>query len=195
MFFFTPEWELTLFSWINQDWRNPVFDVLMPLASDATTLWILSIVLIGIGLAKRRLTLSVALGLGLCMGISDAACNLLKDTAGRVRPHHSIPHTWHQSEGQWFQLPADFTPTKLTGSSFPSAHAANAAVAGMVLFAASRRKAVWLIPLVIGYSRIYLGKHFPTDVIAGWAVGTAVAAILIPIYPALFSRLFSRWIR
>lgn len=193
--FFTPQWELTLFSWVNQDWRNPLFDLLMPLVSSSAFLWMLTLLLIGLGLWRRYLPLSIILGLGMCIGISDATSSIIKESAGRVRPYQSIPHTVYRDSGQWTMLPADFVPSKQTGSSFPSAHAANAAAAALVLFVACKRKALWLIPLLIGYSRIYLGKHFPMDVLAGWATGLAVAAILIPIYPVLWSRFFSRWIR
>jgi membrane-associated phospholipid phosphatase len=34
----------------------------------------------------------------------------------------------------------------------------------------------FLLPLVIGYSRIYLGYHYPTDVLGGWLLGAAIAA-------------------
>jgi undecaprenyl-diphosphatase len=61
--------------------------------------------------------------------------------------------------------------------SFPSGHALYAmclysALAGM---AAARRILIWtaaaLLIALIGFSRIYLGVHYPSDVVAGWAIG------------------------
>ena len=64
-----------------------------------------------------------------------------------------------------------------------------------MIFATLRKKTIWLIPLFIGYSRVYLGKHFPMDVLAGWVVGLVVTGMLLPLYPKLWERLRSRWIR
>lgn len=70
-------------------------------------------------------------------------------------------------------------------ASFPSGHATVSAVVyltlGALLAAASDRLRFRFfyigtgiaLTLVIGLSRIYLGVHYPTDVIAGWSIGTA----------------------
>jgi undecaprenyl-diphosphatase len=195
MFFHTPDWEMTLFRWINQSWQNPLFDMLMPLLSSHAVLWTLAVVLALVGLKLGRTPMAVVLGLALSIGASDLTCSLIKESVGRVRPYQSVGETRFQQSGTWATLPQDFAPNKNQGSSFPSAHAANSAAAALVLFAAFRKKSIWALPLAVGYSRIYLGKHFPMDVLAGWATGLAVAGALLPLYSALWSRLRSRWIK
>lgn len=74
-------------------------------------------------------------------------------------------------------------------SSFPSGHAMLAAVTyltlGVLLARAHERRRTKIIVMIygvtltvlIGLSRIYLGVHWPTDVMAGWALGAAWAAV------------------
>lgn len=57
--------------------------------------------------------------------------------------------------------------------SFPSSHATNIAATMLILAWRYRRMTLVaiLIAFAVGYSRIYLGVHYPADVLGGWAIG------------------------
>ncbi len=104
--------------------------------------------------------------------LADAVnSRLIKKNAGRIRP------------GKMF---ADI---RLLGAmnhgkkSFPSNHASNT-MAFALAFTFIFSWAAWiLIPfsLLVGYSRIYCGAHYPLDVIAGWIIGATWSTILYSI--------------
>ena len=69
-----------------------------------------------------------------------------------------------------------------TGLSFPSAHASTGFAGGTGLQPprACRRFRSTAWPRALAYSRLYLGVHYPSDILAGALLGTAIAAVLVP---------------
>lgn len=70
--------------------------------------------------------------------------------------------------------------TQRTNSSFPSAHAVGAAAVATLVARRHGRLGIvaWAVALWVGLSRIYLGRHFPTDVLSGFLLG-AIASWLV----------------
>ena len=92
----------------------------------------------------------------------------------------------------------DAHPVTLHSLSFPSGHAANSMIVFPLLalvFAPSGHRVPWVAlgvftSLIIGASRSLIGVHWPSDVVAGWAIGAAwliatwpLAARLVPVEP------------
>jgi YegS/Rv2252/BmrU family lipid kinase len=85
----------------------------------------------------------------------------------------------------------------LASRSFPSGHAAStAALGGVVIVLAimlvrrsNLRRGICvlavLVPLVVGADRVLLGRHYPTDVLAGWLLGAAVTLLWLAVYSPL----------
>lgn len=76
-----------------------------------------------------------------------------------------------------------------TDYSFVSDHATITMAMGVALFVADRRFGMAGIGLALveGFCRVYMGVHYPTDVIGGFALGTAVALLLSPLAMALLT--------
>ncbi|MFJ9816933.1 phosphatase PAP2 family protein [Streptomyces sp. NPDC101151] len=75
--------------------------------------------------------------------------------------------------------------------SFVSDHATITMALGVGLFVANRRFGIAGIGLALleGFCRVYMGVHYPTDVVGGFALGTAVALLLSPLAMALLTPL------
>jgi len=106
--------------------------------------------------------------------LSSAYVNIgLKDLFAQPRPFELVPSVK--------RYPAQ-------GYGFPSGHAQSAVVVWGTIAASLRKKWAWiasgLLIALIGLSRVYLGVHFPTDVLGGWIVG----AVLLWAYVAWAAR-------
>lgn len=149
---------------------------LTPLAHAATELGgtpilTLATVILAGWFAVRREWRFLAILLAAVLG-ETLLSSALKDLFDRPRPD-VVPHLVHVSS-----------------KSFPSGHAASAAAIFLTFAAliAARLKArparvyvfaaAGALAFLVGASRVYLGVHYPTDIIAGWSLGAGWAAIV-----------------
>jgi undecaprenyl-diphosphatase len=149
-------------------WLGLVARDITALGSVAVLSLIVGIATLFLVLVKRRWT---ALFLLLSTSGGIATTFLLKDLFGRARPE-LFPH-------------GDIVST----ASFPSGHAMISALVYLTLGAlvagvtTSRTLKAYVMAValtltaIIGASRVYLGVHWPTDVLAGWAAGAVWALI------------------
>jgi hypothetical protein len=119
----------------------------------------------------------------LVLVVGDAViCRTLKSAIHRPRPPKDIEQPVSPQPGR-------------KDVSMPSAHAANtfALVTVAVLF--YRRRAAWfyLLSAGVAFSRVYLGKHYPSDVVVGAGLGTAYAIGLVWLFDSVWRIAGRRW--
>jgi diacylglycerol kinase family enzyme/membrane-associated phospholipid phosphatase len=154
--------------------HTPVLDEVLPRltrAADHGLLWWAAAGVLGASGGPRRR--SAVRGL-LSMGLASAVANVpAKFSARRARP----------------SLTGVPLPRRLrrqpTSSSFPSGHSASAAAfaTGVALESPAVGAGVGLLAAAVAYSRIYVGVHYPGDVIAGVALGAGAALLTTRTWP------------
>lgn len=166
--------DFALMDWLTP-WQPPWLDSAMMWISasgGAGTVWVLlalvSLLTPRTRAAAWRVLLTVALAYILVDGV-------IKPTIARARP------TYAAAQARALEVdaldPKRAVPPLPTTYSFPSGHATStfgAAVAVSRMWPAGR-VLWWTLAVLIGYSRIYLGHHFPLDVAGGALLGIALA--------------------
>jgi undecaprenyl-diphosphatase len=159
-------WDAALFGLINSQLHSALLDPLMLFLSDR---WSLILPLAGLliyrtATADKRMQDWLRAGFVLLViGVTDASATVLKEIVCRPRPCHVLTDV---------HLRVDCSES----FSFPSNHAANIFALAALFIAYDRKRSVlWVsIAALVAYSRVYLGVHYPLDVVAGAALGASI---------------------
>ena len=164
--------DIAVFRWINGH-HSSSLDVLMWGSSAAVDFFLLWLLLgLAVWAFDRKRGRETLLGLLIAVAFSYLSVDLiLKSLVARARPLVSLDGV---------RLLRDIPSLRLFKEtwSFPSGHCTSSAAAAWVLGSRHRRlllPAALLVGLV-AYSRVYLGMHYPTDCLAGLALGALCGA-------------------
>lgn len=165
------EIDFSILDYIQSNWSNAFLDFIMPkitFLGNAGLIWILAAVMMLIFKKYRKNGIMLVISLGCCFVIGNL---LLKNIVARPRP------CWiNESVNMLISIPTD--------SSFPSGHTMSAFAAAAVIMYTNRKWgiAAYILAVLIAFSRLYLYVHFPTDVMAGAVIGTAIGISLCLVY-------------
>ena len=189
----------SLFHLINQQWTSVPLDLLMAGLSDSQ-IWRPFFIAAGFGaLLFGGFTARMFV---ICLLISLAIAGLvtsgLKSAVARHRPKQMQTVRMVQLQKArpkfltLFKKPtirvSDSTDRSRSGPSFPSGHTVNNTIAAtyFTLFYRRRGWLYWFVAMAVGYSRIYLGAHWPSDVVATLFLGVGEALLLLGLFELIW---------
>jgi len=153
--------------WIHQGWRSPWADAFFPWITNASHFvvplgiaWILLLIFGG----RRGRVMAVMLGVTLLL-TDQISSHVIKPWVARTRPCFEVAGV-------------EALMAQVRSSSFPSSHAANifGAATMLSLGAGGWWRLTYALAILVGLSRVYVGVHYPSDVVAGMALGILVGA-------------------
>lgn len=167
LFLTEQEWLLWIQDNIRNPWMTKIF-VFITTLGNGGIVWILLSFGLMIPKKTRKIGFLSLLSLGICAVINNL---FLKNMIARTRPYEVI-----SGLKSLVGIQKDY--------SFPSGHTAASFASAIVLFKTLPAK-YGIPPLVLaflmGFSRMYVGVHYPSDVLGGAMIGSIIAMIVLKI--------------
>lgn len=193
--------DYALLQWIN-GWSNSLNPFLKFFSVALNVLWVkvaLAILLIGM-IARNAKSRTAALLALVAIGIGNTMTNIAKSAFPMHRPFQEFPYVSYTDSGEFVAPHFDHAVRFLTSPKIDlvvrvgtadsmgtaSAHSANmAALAFVMCYYMKWWGSPWvLVALLTGISRVYVGAHYPSQVLLGWLVGLFSAFVVIKTWEA-----------
>ena len=170
------EIDTTVFHWINSGFSNPVCDLILPIMRNKLT-WIpvyLIIIYYIVSRFKSRWWMLLFLFIG--VGLSDySSSSIIKKSVERVRPCNNdgmeVIERVHCGGGY------SFTSSHATNHFFISLY--------LCLVVFKSRRSRWILMLwasIVSVSQVYVGVHYPLDILGGASLGMIIAWLMYTAY-------------
>ncbi|MFT3683134.1 MAG: phosphatase PAP2 family protein [Ferruginibacter sp.] len=175
------EWDRSLFKVINSQWHNPVFDAVFPYLRIAE-FWApfyFFLILFAILNFKSSGWKWVAFCIITATLTNIVSSDLIKQNIIRLRPCND------PANADWIRILVNYRPQS---SSFTSSHAANHFGIAMFSYITFRRffpgwsKLFFVWAAAICYAQMYVGVHYPLDILGGTLVGIIIGYITGTVY-------------
>lgn len=183
MFLADSVFELDILDKIEDFFEHDVMDTIMKFIThlgDGGLIWIIITLCLLISKQYRKLGILCAIGLILGLIIGNG---IVKNLVSRERPFELA-----DSIDRVFPIKID----KPTDRSFPSGHTQASFIVATILMMAKRKFGIpaLILAFLIGFSRLYLKVHFPTDVLGGMLMGIAIGLTVWFVYKWKFEKKF-----
>jgi undecaprenyl-diphosphatase len=158
--------DASLFHWVVAHRSSLLNQTMIILGHGGALVWAISAVLLGLVFRTRWPgVFQAALAIGLAALLADSAA---KPVIARHRPFVSYTDVELMAKPQ-------------RSGSFPSTHAAGAFAGAFALGRVfpELHAAFWIMAALVAFARVYLGVHYPLDVIGGAVIGLAAAAFAV----------------
>lgn len=179
-------WDFTAWYYLNTQWVNGFLDAVVPFIRNQWTwapLYLFLLIFMPANYGRKGWMWCVFFLMAFAIG-DFVSASIIKPYYIRLRPCNNP----YLKDIVHLLVPCG------SGLSFPSSHATNHFAMGIFSAVTLRKKARWIWPvailwaLSIGYAQIYVGVHYPGDVVVGGLLGTTIGLLIGYMYNKVYNK-------